>query len=187
MKKYYHYENFDKIGNDCKSWARKAEELLIAASFLEDAYTEAVQEMSSQGSGLVSDGYFCYFPKYLLQAVAIENFLKAIFVQKAPLCKDGKYIGLKTHKLINWADLVDLKLDKNEKELLERLTFVIETIGRYPIPLKKNFFIREINIEGVNMQGVQPIFYSKQTDTLVLDELLRKLKKLIKGKYTFFE
>lgn len=179
MRKYYHYKNFDQIGNDYKSWARKAEELLIAASFLEDAYTEAIQEMSRQGSGSVSDGYFCYFPKHLLQAVAIENYLKAIFVQKTPLCKNGKYIGSKTHKLINWANFIDLRLDKNERELLERLTFVIETIGRYPVPLRKESFKRDINIDGVNMQGVQPIFYSKQTDALVLDNFLRRLKKLI--------
>lgn len=75
---------------------------------------------------------------YLLMGYAIENLLKAILmIQHPEYFKPGaKLTDIRSHKLVSLCNRCDISVQKEEVEILNKLTTYVEWQGKYPIPLE---------------------------------------------------
>ncbi len=80
---------------------------------------------------------------FLLWGFAFENILKGILISKYPEFIKTRGIDekLKTHNLLLLANRCDVRLNKTEIKIFERLTKDIVWRQRYPIPLDLNKMI----------------------------------------------
>jgi hypothetical protein len=78
-------------------------------------------------------------PIYLmLIGLAIENLAKGVLISRSA----AEYVGqeghlrkpIKTHKLVDLAQLCNLPLSSDQENMLKKLTSYIEWAGRYPVP-----------------------------------------------------
>src|SRR6202011_5040697 len=64
--------------------------------------------------------------------------IKATWVKQGhELARDGKYVPMRKnegHQLVRLCQVAGIKLDVSEADVLERLSIIARTIGRYPIP-----------------------------------------------------
>ena len=75
---------------------------------------------------------------FMLFGFALENLTKAIIVCRDPnKVKANKWLG-RGHDLVKLFDLSELPVDDLERDLLQRVTRIIEWKGRYPVPLDFN-------------------------------------------------
>ena len=75
---------------------------------------------------------------FMLFGFALENLTKAIIVCCDPnKVKANKWLG-RGHDLVKLFDLSELPVTDLERDLLQRVTRIIEWKGRYPVPLDFN-------------------------------------------------
>ena len=146
-----------KAGQQPAAWLRSAGRLGDAAEAIlkhelsaERAYSEAVKIADEEAVAVsVRDGTDAgvadikaiapnYPPAQLLYAYAIENVLKGLIVFKRPgLIQEHELHGeLKTHDLNELANKAKVTVEQHEQPVLEALTHLSITAGRYPIALE---------------------------------------------------
>ena len=123
---------------------------------------------------------------YLLIGYSIENWLKGYYIikYKKPLPSELLNI-LSTHDLIKLINLVNFKIDREEKEILTRIIAYIRSFAKYPIEINsiKHFenidFIRSPTVlEAIINCEKNP--YKK--DKEMIDKIYSRLKESI-GEY----
>jgi hypothetical protein len=126
---------------DTGSWIEKADELLAAASILEADIMRYWSAMSIENGRVVGipDRKLVQGPYFLLIAYALENYFKALLIQRnRESLKDRLFSALpdylKKHDLIELARDVSLTLTVTEEELLLRLGRNSIWAARYPVP-----------------------------------------------------
>jgi hypothetical protein len=74
----------------------------------------------------------------MLAAFGIECLVKAIWLKQGhELARDGKYVPIvqnEGHRLVPLCRAVGISMDVREEDVLERISIIGRTIGRYPIP-----------------------------------------------------
>ncbi len=131
-----------------KLWIDKADELLAAAKILEIEVVKYWQEIRFDGTIPIHAPLrkLVQSPFFLLIAYALENYFKALLVNKNRdsfrnrlLTKIPKYID--KHDLRDLAQEVGMKLTVPEQELLFRLSNHSVWVARYPVPRGPNEII----------------------------------------------
>jgi hypothetical protein len=128
---------------DTRLWIGKADELIIAANFLEPEVLKYWSEFKGENSQtMVVPKRKCLQEAYLLLiAYALENFLKALLVHQNQKTLKGflhlnlpKY--LHNHDLIKLASQAGFKIALPEEELFSRLSRFSMWAARYPLPTR---------------------------------------------------
>ena len=130
---------------DPLGWISKADDLLIAAAFLEIEIRSMWAEIEIDKGRVtrtsmrpnVQAQYF------MLIAYAMENYFKALLVQRNRESLRNRLLRalpsyLKEHDLIKLAHRVKLSLSVSEEELLTRLSRNSVWAARYPVPIGPN-------------------------------------------------
>lgn len=172
-------DNYAEYGNNYRWWIDKAENLLISSNILERAYLDAEEKMKTEKTGKVPVEYWCCSSMYFLKAMAMESYLKAVYLKKGgKLCDNNHYIGNKKHNLLNWAKETELEkeLKEDEKTLLEDLSFVINYWGRYAIPLSSEDFRKKVK----GIIGIQPLYKCNPVkDLSIFEGIISKIILLL--------
>lgn len=125
-------------------WIKKARDLYESARKLEPAMERVWNSYRARAqnpkSALEPDHYTG--PYFMLVSFAVENLLKAAAVtRKGIQYKDSFRLNRKfppelmKHNLVKLAKLLDLEVNREEEDLLRRLTRAATWFGRYPAPL----------------------------------------------------
>jgi hypothetical protein len=101
----------------------------------EEAVAASVRDGTDAGVADIKAIAPNYPPAQLLYAYAIENVLKGLIVFKRPgLIQEHELHGeLKTHDLNELAKKAKVTVEQNERPVLEALTHLSISAGRYPI------------------------------------------------------
>lgn len=146
-------DRFAELAADHAKWKAVASHLFGAAELLWPAIdagfrASAVAEGTAAGDGLRYRG-----PFYLLAGLAVENFAKAILIQRKQLRNEpitnGDFfrLGGSDHDLVRLAHEAGLDLSEGEESLLLELSRFVRWRGRYPVPKRKPD-VREDTITG---------------------------------------
>jgi hypothetical protein len=147
-------QNF-KAGQQPAAWLRSAGRLRDTAEVIlkhelqaEISYSQARKIAEEEAVAVsVRDGTHAgvadikviapnYPPAQLLYAYAIENVLKGLIVFKRPdLIQEQLHGELKTHDLNELAKKAKVTVELHERPVLQALTHLSTSAGRYPIPL----------------------------------------------------
>jgi len=167
-------DDYEKQGNDYGNWVRKADDLIFSSRVLEKQYFNASNKMKKEKSGVVPNGFRCDSSMFLLRAAATELYLKALYLrQGGKLCENNRYKGYKGHDLGKLAEeIIKIKINKSEKDILEKLSSSLTFWGKYPIPLSSSDWRKKVK----GIEGIQPIFCWGKTDLEVLDKFLERIK-----------
>ena len=174
---------YDEYGNNYQNWIKKANELLISSSILEDEYNKVINILKNQKDNKVPDEFFCRDSMIFLKAMALELLLKGLYLKYTGnlLCKNNKYVGPKSHSLDKIANEITV-LELNEKEtiLLKDLSLVLNFWGRYPTPMNSQYWRPKIKWLP-KMKGVRPIYSWNEFNSVILEKLLvEKINPLLK-------
>jgi hypothetical protein len=134
-------DQFSRTLRDWREWQSEARSLWRAALIL---HQEAQRDWDNRKRNRVAiaEGTFDFPPKLegamtMLNGLAIENLVKALWVQKTtePVEEKGCLRKkLKTHKIIPLLEEVGFTLSTEDKELLLRLESYVTWAGKYPMP-----------------------------------------------------
>ena len=133
-----HAAEFDQIANDPESWLATATELLDAVAILKQAniaqnYPDGVEPPDRYSPPL----YMGTWQELMLSAFAIECLLKGLWVKKGnTIARNGKYLPVTksdNHDLVGLMKAVAIPNQPHHDEVLERLSIISKSIGRYPI------------------------------------------------------
>ncbi len=109
----------------------------------------------------------------MLAAFGIECLIKATWVKQGhELARDGKYVPMRRnegHQLVPLCQVAGIKLDVREADVLERLSIIARTIGRYPIPKRAH----ETRPREFYCQTGSPLSWSSDDDHVVESVVLR--------------
>ena len=147
-------EIFDLMGNMPGRWFESAMDLLKGSAELsEHAVTQA------EKSGIPFTRSF--WPRIMLRAFALECLFKAHYLLRGPdkLCQGGKYVGVvknERHDLALLAKSASVTISDAEEQLLDRLSAVAVSVGRYPIAKSANFPKRIKNGERLRLEWSSP-------------------------------
>jgi hypothetical protein len=152
------FKQLFKAGQQPAAWLRSAGHLRDAAEAIlehelpaeraysqafkiadEEADAESVRNDTGVGTAEIKASAPNYPPAQLLYAYAIENVLKGLIVFKRPdLIREDKLHGeLQTHDLNKLAEKAKVTVDQqHERPVLEALTHLSTSAGRYPIALE---------------------------------------------------
>jgi hypothetical protein len=149
-------QNF-KAGQQPAAWLRSAGRLRDAAEVIlnhelpaetsyshaakiaeEEAVAVSVRDGTDAGVAEIKATAPNYPPAQLLYAYAIENVLKGLIVFKRPglIQEDELHGELQTHDLNELAKKAKVTVEQHERRLLEALTYLSISAGRYPIRLR---------------------------------------------------
>lgn len=97
------------------------------------------------------------WPTALLLGFAAENFVKAAYVKVLAIGKDGRTVDalpkrLKRHDLSAIAGETGIRFSNPERELLRRLTPIVQWAGRYSVPTRAS---ESLNLALLNNQDLQ--------------------------------
>jgi hypothetical protein len=167
-------------------WLDTAENLTAVLKLLSpqiDSAFAGIAKAVTAGAGERIEGsdVFRIHGVYLmLSAYAIENCVKGALVRKRKWCAEDVSKGLpqelKSHTLGALVEPLELSLNEEEDELLERLAAYSTWAGRYPVPLYRDA-LRPVG-EGVNA-GNQ-LTCARGSDTAVVECLLGKLAEFLR-------
>lgn len=129
-------KDFDDVGNNHYSWALSAHDLLAASRLLRKQKAAFDIESVAVGAAIPDEGSI-HRADLLLRGFAVECLLKALWVkQGGVICTDGKYKGIKgvgNHNLCQLCDVNNLLFSIDQRDVLDRLSIFITSVGRYPI------------------------------------------------------
>lgn len=152
----YYRDRYEVIGNRPINWEISADHLLLACKVIDRNWKEAreeIQEALRQGD--VDDlehreEINLGFASLLLKGYAVECLMKAIgLLRGEQLVRNGKYRGPKHHNLYELAryfkliDTQDPLFDKEQKDVLKRLSQYTTSLGRYPIPKNEDEYAKQ--------------------------------------------
>jgi hypothetical protein len=122
---------YDQIGNMPILWFESAMDLLKGSA-------EIRQQVKIETAATGFPFSRSFWPQIMLRAFAIECLLKAHFLRtgKGKLCSGGKYRGVvknERHDLSLLARGAGFEISADEEHMLDRLSAVAVSAGRYPI------------------------------------------------------
>jgi hypothetical protein len=164
-------------------WIEKADELIVAANFLEADALEYWSEIKVENNQIVSipnrknvqEAYF------LLIAYALENFLKALLIHQNQKTLKGwllqKLPGyLLSHDLIELASKAKFNINVSEEELFCRLSRYSIWKARYPIPLYSDALA---NMKILSDEKTYFTDYYKPQDINLIHNIIARLRKYV--------
>ena len=111
----------------------------------------------------------------MLASFGIECLIKATWVKQGhKLARNGKYVPMRQnegHQLVPLCAVAGIKLNVHEADVLERLSIIARTIGRYPIPKRAH----ETRPREFYRQTGSPLSWSSDDD-YVVENFVRRLK-----------
>lgn len=128
-------------GNDPEKWELMADAHLIASRKLMDQYV-SIDHTAYKSLYEAPEACYLIMPALLLRGYAIEALLKAIWLWNGgKLIEDGRLVNeFANHDLAQMAGKVGNKVGFNLNDtqiaLLERLSHIVRTSGRYPVSNK---------------------------------------------------
>ena len=136
MLEIYWIKNFERVANWPLTWRGKADDLLIAADLLHEAYLR-VGVHGPRDDKSVPKASRVLQPALLLRAAALEALLKGRAVRKGHrFVVGGQFRPIpgtgNGHDLVRIADATTFRLNRAERDLLSRLAPHLE-LGRYPV------------------------------------------------------
>jgi hypothetical protein len=128
-------ENHTRTGNDPVYWVITARSLFAASKAVKD---ERERVNSTLQPGPAPDIITTLWTHIMLTAFGVECLIKAIWIlQGHQLARDGKYVGMtdkeKPHELVKLCDIAAIPLNERESDVLQRMSDIGKSIGRYPI------------------------------------------------------
>ncbi len=157
-----------------QSWLWSAERLLYAGQVLWDVAANSWPPQPGTRRHPAAAGQ--HGTAFLLFGYAFENAIKGLITQQlaaegTPVRRNenGELVGIPTrgHKLSAWATDAGLRLDPDERDLLDRLGEYVYWAGRYPV-MK--------NASGFSPGQLVPnTLMHPDTDRLLVDLLFEKL------------
>jgi len=130
---------YDFWGNRIENWLARAQALHFSHLTLRHQRHLLCQaQISSRVLGYRSLEYVDtiqqVLPELILAGYKVELLLKARFLRAGKsVAADGRYVGPRTHNLVELANDTKFELDNEEESLLEFLSTVVVYLGRYPI------------------------------------------------------
>ncbi len=147
--------------------------LFAGSTILTRERERALADLS--GSGRASIEVLTLWTELMLAAFGIECLIKAIWVKQGhKLARDGKYVPMcqrEGHQLVALCDVAGIKLDAREADVLEGLSIIARTIGRYPIPKRA----QETRPRQFYRQAGSPLSWSGDDDQCI-ENFVHRLK-----------
>lgn len=169
---------FDEIANNLNSWLLRANDLLVASRVLMERvdYEEFSKPSFFNRNPEI---YYVLSPAIMLRAFSVECLLKAFWISKGNrVSTDGLYkintLKKENHDLVAISSAVGFTLCQNQKEVLHKLSKFGQSFGRYPIARRWH----DQKLRN-NKGGIPHVLNWDKNDTLVVDELIERLKKSI--------
>ncbi len=170
-----HY--FDRVGNNPQFWRVWGDSLLVASDVLRRSYRDAVSTVFRDDPP--REEIRILGPSLLLLGQGIECYLKAILLKRDhKLAVNGKFkgTGVRDHNLVALAQLIGLKINDEEREVLERLSHYVKALGRCPIPTRYEEIVPR---KWKNGAFGPPSLWQPSPDDGISISLVQKLKKLL--------
>ncbi|MCH8294977.1 hypothetical protein IH992_28160, partial [Candidatus Poribacteria bacterium] len=168
---------YDRTGTTSVAWLLTADSLQAAARILK-AHRDRFDPTQLNVGDNVPDEGKVLFPELMLKGFAVENLLKALWLKHGnKLAVGGKYVGIKgaaNHDLLQLADTVGLHFNRRERDVLKRLSIIMTSSGRYPIP--RDWSARRIQKLHGGGKGI-PTFWQCPTDDQTLEGVVESLEK----------
>lgn len=174
---------FSERLTNTRLWIEKADELIVAANFLEADALEYLSEIKVENNQIVSipkrknvqESYF------LLIAYALENFLKALLIHQNQKTLKGwllqKLPGyLLSHDLIELSSKSKFNINVSEEELFCRLSRYSIWKARYPIPLYSDALS---NMKILSDEKAYFTDYYKPQDINLIHNIIDRLRKYV--------
>lgn len=178
-------EDYESKLRDPLSWVEKAQNSLVAARILREAYDNAIKKIQTTVGtskmplecGVLESAIFLY-------ATATEVYLKSIIVAEFNWENDPEFLSNKGHALHWLAEQAGLDLNAEERRLLRRLEEFIRTWGRYPVMSQKysgDWRKQVVFPNGAKVLGIQPLWYWGPSDFAAIESFLstKVLPKLL--------
>lgn len=109
----------------------------------------------------------------MLAAFGVECLIKAMWVKQGnPLARNGKYVPMlknERHQLVSLCHVAGIVLDPCEADVLERISIIAHTIGRYPIPRRAH----ETRPREFSRQTGSPLSWSSNDDYVIENFVVR--------------
>jgi len=125
-----------RVGNDYRNWMHTAQTLFAGSTILTRERERACANLRGPGKAPIE--LLTLWTELMLAAFGIECLIKATWVKQGhELAQGGKYVPMcqnERHQLVPLSQVAGIKLDVREADVLERLSIIARTIGRYPIP-----------------------------------------------------
>jgi len=170
-------KNYDRTGNTPFAWILSADCLQAAARILK-SHRDRFDAMRFKVGDDVPDEGKILFAELMLTGFAAECLLKAVWIKRGnKLAVGGKYVGVKgaaDHALLQLADAVGLDLDRNARDVLKRLSIIMTSGGRYPIP--RDWSARKIQKFRGGGKGI-PEFWQYPRDDQLLEKVFAVIQK----------
>lgn len=163
--------HFIKLGRDPINWVREAGELRRASEIL---YKEVQADYNELKTGTWTRKHYIFAQYQMLTGYALQNLLKAIYIKKHPtkIAADIDRFTHKTHDLKALTNSLHITVNREELDLLERLTEYVASAGRFPIPRKFEFIKNQENTKGSIVIRAR---FNPDTDDTVFNGLYEKL------------
>ena len=169
--------HFDKTGNTSAAWVLAADQVQAAARILKGHRDQFDPTSLKVGANIPDEGKIL-FPELMLSGFAVECLLKALWLKNGnALAKNGKYLKVKgaaNHNLLQLADAVGFHLDANARDVLKRLSIIMTSGGRYPIPI--DWSARRIQKLNGGGEGC-PEYWQYPTNDQILGDVIATLEK----------
>lgn len=131
-----------------------------------------------RGGTHFSDEGKILFPELMLRGFGIECLLKSLWVKAGNKIVDhGRYRGVpdaKNHDLVQLASVVGIRLNSDQKDVLDRLTFIMTSNGRYPI--SRHWAKQKIGPRHGGGWG-HPGSWAYPSDDNIVDDILKVLDR----------
>jgi hypothetical protein len=168
---------------DTRQWIEKADELIIAANFLEAEVLKYWSEIKIENNQIVG------IPKrknvqqayFLLIAYALENFLKALLIHQNQKTLNGRLLQklpgyLSSHDLIELSSKARFNISLSEEELFCRLSRFSIWKARYPVPIDSDALA---NVKILSDEKTHFTDYSKPQDINLIHNIIDRLRKYV--------
>jgi hypothetical protein len=124
-----------RVGNDYRKWKHTAERLFVGSKML-NRERERVRRTMRPPCEAPSE-IFTLWISLMLTAFGIECLIKAIWLKQGhQLARDGKYVEMikhERHQLVELCGAARIALDSRQTQVLQRISEIAGSIGRYPI------------------------------------------------------
>lgn len=179
--------DYEKSANDYKRWLYVAEDLCLAANYLEKVHEEGIQELNKLNNGSdievlekiskISAGSSIFAPMQYVRAKSLEVYFKALHLKRGNKITDGKGSLLNIYKQHGLYRLCCeyVVVSKDEKVLLDKFTEAMIFWGTYPVPTNYSKWRRDV--DGVT--GLQPIYTWHIQDDIIYKGLIDKIKIIL--------
>lgn len=164
-------QHFLKLGRDTNNWVREAGELRRASEIL---YKEVQADYNELKTGTWTRKHYIFAQYQMLTGYALQNLLKAIYIKKHPkkIAADIDRFTHKTHDLKELTNSLRITVNREELDLLDRLTEYVVSAGRFPIPRKFEFIKTEENTKSSIVIRAR---FNPDTDDKIFNGLYEKL------------